>query len=41
MESNQVTLKQVSEQKLPKNSKGNRYYYKNRETILEKKQANV
>lgn len=23
--------------KLPKNSKGNRYYYKNREAILEKK----
>jgi hypothetical protein len=25
------------QEKLPKNSKGNRYYYKNREAILEKK----
>jgi hypothetical protein len=35
MESNSSTVE--SEQKLPKNCKENRYYYKNREAILEKK----
>jgi hypothetical protein len=35
MESNPSTSE--PEQKLPKNSKANRYYYKNREAILEKK----
>ncbi len=35
MESNPSTVE--PEQKLPKNSKANRYYYKNREAILEKK----
>ncbi len=35
MESNPATVE--SELKLPKNSKENRYYYKNREAILEKK----
>ena len=34
MESTEVATVQ---EKLPKNSKGNRYYYKNREAILEKK----
>lgn len=35
MESNPSAVE--PEQKLPKNSKENRYYYKNREAILEKK----
>ena len=30
-------LEQTVEHKLPKNTKANRYYYKNREAILEKK----
>jgi hypothetical protein len=34
MESNPATVE--SELKLPKNSKENRYYYKNREAILER-----
>lgn len=34
MESTEVATVQ---EKLPKNSKANRYYYKNREAILEKK----
>jgi hypothetical protein len=33
----QISATMETEQKLPKNTKANRYYYKNREAILEKK----
>jgi hypothetical protein len=31
-----LTTEEAAEQKLPKNSKENRYYYRNREAILER-----